>query len=173
MKHSSIEYYNLDSLHYPISNCTIGFTGTQLEMTVYQIFVLGILFNIFRPIEFHHGDCIGADADAHEVAEFFKNYFNLKNFNLKIVIHPSNINSKRAFKNGDRILKSLNPLQRNKNIVYISNIVVAAPYQEHEILRSGTWATIRYAKKINKPLIIIHPNKEFETECRNQKEDAN
>ena len=137
-------------------------------MTVYQKFVLGILLNIFRPIEFHHGDCMGADAEARDIAEFFR-----KCINLKIVIHPSDINSKRAFKNGNRILNSLNPLLRNKNIVYISDVIGAAPNQEHEILRSGTWATIRYAKKINKPLIIIHPNKEFETEYMKARLEGN
>ena len=45
-------------------------------------------------------------------------------------------------------------LNRNKNIVDASNLIFAFPFDK-EIIRSGTWSTIRYAKKINKPLIII------------------
>ena len=32
--------------------------------------------------------------------------------------------------------------------------------RNHEELRSGTWMTIRYAKKIGKKLVIIWPNGE-------------
>jgi len=37
--------------------------------------------------------------------------------------------------------------------------VLACPYgYEEEMIGSGTWATIRYALKIHKPLAIIWPN---------------
>jgi hypothetical protein len=39
--------------------------------------------------------------------------------------------------------------------------VIAAPMSSAEILRSGTWATIRYARKAGKPVLIIWPNGEL------------
>ena len=49
-------------------------------------------------------------------------------------------------------------LERNKKIVNCCDILIAAPKQINEVLRSGTWSTIRYAKKIGIEVFIILPN---------------
>ena len=44
------------------------------------------------------------------------------------------------------------PLDRNRDIVTFGrDLLIAAPLQDFEVLRSGTWATVRFAKskKIN------------------------
>jgi len=88
-----------------------GFTGTQAGMTQEQkesfknICELAASLEIF--CQFHHGDCIGADADAHDIAEKY----------MDIVIHPPLNNSKRAFKNSNKILEPKEYLTRNKDIV--------------------------------------------------------
>lgn len=43
----------------------------------------------------------------------------------------------------------LDPLSRNHVILNHTTQLEAFPAQEHEIKRSGTWATIRYARKRN------------------------
>ena len=43
----------------------IGFTGTQKGMTHHQLIKLLDELCSYSNIELHHGDCIGADAQAH------------------------------------------------------------------------------------------------------------
>lgn len=126
----------------------IGFTGTQNSMTIYQKSSLKYLFKI-KGAEFHHGDCIGSDAEAHDIAE---------ECSLEPVIHPPEDDKKRAFKKAKQIRVARPYLVRNKNIVNECDEIFATPKEFNEQLRSGTWSTIRYAKKIKKRLIIIYPN---------------
>ena len=43
-------------------------------------------------------------------------------------------------------------------ILYIADQMFAAPAQREQRLHSGTWATIRYARHVGKPLLIIYPD---------------
>lgn len=128
----------------------IGFTGTQAGMSKSQkdnFETIMTEISIFHPdFEFHHGDCIGADQEAHDiVSELTKN----------IIIHPPSNSSKRAFCKAKTMLESKPYLERNKDIVNVCEALIACP-KGSEILRSGTWSTIRYAKKINKIVYIIN-----------------
>ena len=49
-------------------------------------------------------------------------------------------------------------LVRNHDIVDVCDVLVATPGQKEEQIRSGTWATIRYARKIRKQIIIVYPD---------------
>lgn len=49
-------------------------------------------------------------------------------------------------------------LQRNRQMVDIADIVVAAPGTMKEILRSGTWATVRYADKWDIDIHLVFPD---------------
>jgi hypothetical protein len=49
-------------------------------------------------------------------------------------------------------------LQRNRNIVDAVQVMIACPRGFEEELRSGTWATIRYARKVGRKLYIIYPD---------------
>lgn len=126
----------------------IGFTGTQQGMNDNQKYLFG---NHLKDIkgEFHHGDCIGADAQAHEIAI---------RLGLEPVIHPPDIMRKRAFKTALQIRKSKPYLDRNKDIVNETELLVAAPKEMEMQLRSGTWSTIRYARKLKKNALILYPN---------------
>lgn len=125
----------------------IGFTGTQNGMTSLQKEILNYFLSKCKG-EFHHGDCIGADAEAHDIAEKY----------LEPVIHPPIIQSKRAFKKAKRIATPLPYLVRNKIIVSETDELIAAPKEFEEQMRSGTWSTIRHAKKLKKRVAIIYPN---------------
>lgn len=100
--------------------------------------------------EFHHGDCIGADFDAHQIVSKINKH--------RIVIHPCDIVYMRAFCVGDEILKPRKPLTRNEIMVDLCEILFATPGEFLEKQRGGTWFTIRYARKTSKPLIIIFPD---------------
>ena len=48
-------------------------------------------------------------------------------------------------------------LERNKEIVASSNLLIACPVGDKEELRSGTWSTVRFARKICTELVIVYP----------------
>ena len=133
----------------------IGFTGSQRGMTDYQRETFKELIENLGPIEFHHGDCIGADTDAHIIVR----HVSVKS---EITGHPPIASEKRAFCNCDYLEVLKDYLIRNHEIVKATDFMIATPQQFGEILRSGTWATIRYAKKLKKHITIIYPNGEKE-----------
>ena len=131
----------------------IGFTGTRNGITKDQerrIVQLAILLEIH---EFHHGDCIGSDIKAHKVIKKL-------NANIKIIIHPPSYTGCRAYCRGNIILTPLPYLDRNRDIVDSSDILIATP-DTKERVRSGTWSTVRYARRKGKEVIIINPNGEI------------
>lgn len=133
----------------------LGFTGTQNGMRLEQRNALRRLLRQLQPNEFHHGDCIGADEQAHRIVRKVAP-------NCRIVIHPPSNPSKRAWCEGDVILPEKDYLVRNRDIVNVSTEMVATPYERIEQLRSGTWSTIRYARKNNRKLHLLLPEGEFE-----------
>jgi hypothetical protein len=139
----------------------IGFTGTQNGMTRKQGESFLLLIRELGINEFHHGDCIGADAQAHKIVS------NLTD--AQIMVHPPDKNIKRAFCKSNNVAQPLPYLERNKIIVNESNILIATPNQYKEVLRSGTWSTIRYAKKSNKTCYIIFPDGNIEI-CNSSEE---
>ena len=133
----------------------IGFTGTRHGMAKIQKQVLDReLLNIMHIFAeqtwyFHHGDCVGADAEAHEIAI---------SCGASIMIHPPVKETLRAFcKPYTRMYEPKHYLVRNFDIVAACDKIYACP-KGPESMRSGTWSTIRYAKKQNKPLVIITPD---------------
>jgi len=128
----------------------VGFTGTQRGMSEFQriSFEAGLRFMFEPDSEFHHGDCIGADEQAQSIA-----------MRLGFIIHiyPPIDPKKRAFCNGPHIMVPKPYLERNHDIVDATDILIATPGEAIEQLRSGTWATIRYARKKNRKLLIIGP----------------
>jgi len=132
----------------------LGFTGTQRGMTPEQKHSFESLIGEQMPIEFHHGDCIGADSDAHDIVETLDESL--------IIIHPPSNDSKRAYKQGRNPLNYTHPakpyLDRNKDIVEATDSLIACPGEGSEQLRSGTWSTVRYARKLRRPIYVILPD---------------
>lgn len=128
----------------------VAFTGTQRGMTAEQFdrFCSALTLDVMAFDWFHHGDCIGADAQAHAA---------VRRLTTRIHVHPCNIPSKRAFCVGDAASPVAPPLDRNRVMVDLSAALIATPGQMVEELRSGTWSTIRYARK-RIPVHIIWPD---------------
>lgn len=127
----------------------IGFTGTQHGMNRKQLEELRRFLQRTEAYELHHGDCIGADAQAHAIALAL---------GVSIVIHPPINPAKRAFCKGTEVLPENEYLIRNHHIVDQTDILVAAPKTDYYQLRSGTWATVRYAKLLDKPVVVLLPS---------------
>jgi hypothetical protein len=127
----------------------IGFTGTSKGMSSYQRQRVSDLLKELTPDLVRHGDCIGADTEFHQIAS---------SLNIKTCIHPPDNDSKRAFNKSDSILPVKPYLDRNKDIVDMSDMLIATPETSKEALRSGTWSTVRYAKRAGKEVILCNPD---------------
>ena len=107
-------------------------------------------------ITFIHGDCFGADADAHSICQATL----IRDINC----YPCNLSNQRAFTDAKQIGNPLPPLERNKIIAEGCDILIACPATDHEVQRSGTWATIRHRDKLQYDIppcggyIIIWPD---------------
>jgi hypothetical protein len=140
-------------------NMKIGFTGTRQGMTPYQKSRVLYLFHLYGLTEFHHGDCVGADAEAHVIAEGIIGC-------ERIVIHPPKISDLRAFCDAAKILPTKDYTKRNRDIVDSVDIMIATPKSRKEQQRGlGTWSTIRYSENCMtggylKRLHIIFPESE-------------
>jgi hypothetical protein len=130
----------------------VGFTGTARGMNLGQKLELHTLLegllSVHGTVVFHHGDCVGADAEAHKIA---------KEIGLRVVVHPPTNPRFRAYCTGDEIRSVAPYLDRNRAIVHESAILIATPAQRNEVLRSGTWATVRTARKAERKVIILYP----------------
>ena len=130
---------------------SVGITGTQAGMTEAQFAALELLLPHLGMTELHAGDCIGVDA---EIVTYVKELLP----SVKTVGHPPLIADKRAFLEYDEEREQKDYLTRNHDIVNESEYVIACPKEAGEVLRSGTWATVRYARKTEKTVIIIKPD---------------
>lgn len=129
----------------------IGFTGTQKGIAAAQGAVLFLRVSLWAPsTTAHHGECIGADAAFHGIC---------MSLHIPIIGHPPINQSKRAVLQGFQSQwEPKEYLDRNKDIVCCSDLLIATPGEYEEQLRSGTWSTIRYARKLKVPRYIIYPD---------------
>lgn len=137
----------------------VGFTGTQVGLTDSQIAALArTLVNLGCAV-LHHGSCVGADAQAHYIARVM---------GAAVELHPPLNTSKMArcsMLAGEWTHASAPYLARNRAIAEATEVLVACPREETgEELRSGTWATVRYARKLGRPVYIVRPSGRVEQE---------
>jgi hypothetical protein len=128
----------------------IGFTGTS-----YRFPTLAVGEQLITRLkqlwdegerEFHHGDCIHMDEWAALRA---------REIGFTLICHPPLNDWKRAFVTSHLTLPPKPYLARNKDIVKCSRLLLACPNTQAEELRSGTWMTIRWARKMNVPVEIF------------------
>jgi hypothetical protein len=128
----------------------IGMTGNRTGISEKAMKRFRKLMNKSEDIkEGHHGDCLGADTDFHD---------ELTEKRIKTIIHPPDIDTARAFSKGTETRKPKPYIARNHDIVDECDVLIGFPSSDQEAVRSGTWATIRYARKIDRRIYIIFPN---------------
>lgn len=146
----------------------VGFTGTREGCTAAQR--MSFLHWLQKQPgggvdELHHGCCVGADADAVGIADFMPRA-------LAIIGHPPCVKSMvsaKAVEQSTTVLPAKPYLQRNHDIVDATDVLLACP-QGPEEQRSGTWATIRYARKAGRNVVIFWPNGKVTEENTNPTE---
>lgn len=135
----------------PVQNkFIVGFTGTRKGMTENQKSEFSKFIWNLNPYEFHHGDCVGADYDAHQIVRSMCPQ-------CKIILHPGDTESKRANCVGDVRHHPILNKDRNFRIIKDTNMLIACPNTEEEIVRSGTWHTVRLARRLRRPVWIFKP----------------
>lgn len=139
----------------------VGFTGTRAGLTAQQLLELNRWFSasviINRLVsEFHHGCCVGADGSLAEIAHARRE----PGMGYLIHAHPSDIpalTDEAALASADVTHPVRPPLDRNRDIVDACDLLLACP-DGPERQRSGTWATVRYARKKRKRVVVFWPD---------------
>lgn len=153
----------------------IGVTATRRGLTDAQINQLvgaltgRVLRDAREGVEtyLHHGACVGGDEECVRVIAALRRIVRCQ---IRIVAHPGqdrpDLISAEALALSDTV-RGLRPnLRRNRAIVdevvltgRAHGIVLAFPAGPDEVRRgSGTWATVRYARRVQAALRIIYPD---------------
>lgn len=129
-----------------------GVTATQEGMTEAQKSVARILLE--GTTEMHNGFCIGGDEDFLRLAD---------ELGIKLIVgHPPIKHNKMTKYVPLHVPVTMRPpyeyLTRNHHIVEETQQLIAASKEMQEVLRSGTWSTVRRARALKRLLKIILPN---------------
>lgn len=128
----------------------VGFTGTRNGMTEAQAEVFRVLLSSLKATEFHHGDCVGADDQAANIAH---------DLTITIVIHPPLDTTLAAGnKHATKTFPAKGHLARNRCIVENTDVLIGTPKEMGHQTSGGTWYTIDYAKTEEKIVFIIFPD---------------
>jgi hypothetical protein len=150
----------------------VGFTGTRDGMTPEQkTTFVEVLSPYHGRFDFHHGDCLGADDEAHGlvVGDLLLN--DPGSGDPRIAIHPPSDPKLRARRRpclefGDWLCPEKPYLERNRDIVDACDMLIACPKERRpdipvdptNLYSGGTWYTVRYAQTVDKPITIIWPD---------------
>lgn len=134
-------------------NNTIGFTGSRRGLSASQTRELEKMLIDTKATHFAHGCCIGSDVGFHWLVRNVKHDAKIKGYRATTVSQQDTL----VVANCDELFEHiLPPLQRNRHLIHGVAELWAAP-SGPEVLRSGTWATIRHAKG-RIPIVIVYPN---------------
>ena len=124
-----------------------GFTGTRNGMTQEQWEWLCSELRAGQP--FHHGGCVGSDAQSHELALAVGS---------PVIVHPP-INPKLRMPYDPRAtwLPAKDYLPRDRDIVDATSRLLATPDGPRRP-HSGTWFTIDYATTLHRPVLVCYPD---------------
>lgn len=129
----------------------VGITGTRRLLTIHQVTWLHDQMKYAHAS--HHGACMGADSISHTLA--------LRR-EIPITVHPP-VDLRYADLStlvnlpGVTVLDKKPYLERNRDIANACEVLLALP-DGPERVRSGTWSTIRYARKIGRRGWICFPD---------------
>ena len=123
-------------------------------MTPRQKDQVRLILEVLAVSEAHHGDCLGADADFHKLVQEVSF---TKGLNATIVVHPPSNSKYRAYLKGQEEYSPMPYLERDRDIVDDTQILVATP-DGPEKQRSGTWYTVRYARNLERPILVVYPD---------------
>lgn len=127
---------------------TVGIIGHRGHATRYQIRVIKKLLDTPHYHTILHSDSIGVEALVHEVADHLMK---------RIITYPPLSSRLRA--DCKTPFKKVAVSNRLENLVSDSGLLIALPRTNTERPKDRTWRAINNARKLQKPLIIVFPNK--------------
>ena len=131
----------------------LGFTGTRAGLTQAQRAAFPGLIATY-PTVFIHGGAPGAD-------EWADAYFAVGCTGTRIEVYPTG-DARHCYWLGQRGPREVHPprapLTRNRIIAERCDHLLACPVTSTEVLRSGTWATVRYDRAVGKPITLLLPD---------------
>lgn len=123
----------------------VSFTGTREGMSTLQwIAVRALLLRKRELITLAaHGNCKGSDAEFHKLVR------EICGKSVYIAVFPSTCNATRMPdpEDADYIAPPKGPVDRDRDIVRIGHDALIATPLASEGRRSGTWTTVRFARK--------------------------
>lgn len=138
----------------------VGFTGTREGCTPAQGGALARLVRDWEDMtEFHHGAAFGADTEAVTHVAYYQP-------GAAIHARPCDIkgaSSYAALSASQVTHPARRPLDRNGDIVAACAALVVCPAGP-EVMRSGTWATVRRARKARRRMVFVWPDGSVTTE---------
>jgi len=133
----------------------LGITGTRHGLSTAQYAALRCVLEEMEPAALLHGACRGADAVAIAIA------CAALEPTPYIIAYPCTLKSwtdADALTYSDEVFQPQPPLQRNRCIVRDCDHLLALPQGMTEEVRSGTWSTVRAARKAGRPITIVWPD---------------
>ena len=157
----------------------VGFTGTRKGMTDVQMSRFREYLVEYRrkmnpevEVVLHHGDCKGADYQAHMLAY---------ETDWAVEIHPgldkNDESPHRAHcydERPDNVREVYDPApygSRNMDIIMSSAMLLATPKTKEQTPRSGTWGTINAALRMGRPVIYFYPDGSVDAEGMHDEDD--
>lgn len=119
-------------------------------MTELQNHAVLNLLRVHAPTEFGHGDCVGADAQAAEMAY---------GLGIRIMCFPPVHDGNRAFTSfNHETFPAETYFARNRRIVSWCDLLIGCPPTMERLVNGGTWYTLDYAKRIKRQTRVCWPN---------------
>ena len=125
----------------------IGFTGNRYGLRPDQKTQIEDLLDKYDHITVSHGDCVGSDTDFHLLCISYK--YRHPEKTVTVHIYPPDNPRLRGFNKGDVVMPEKPYLQRNMDIIKNCSLLIGCPVDKNkEEQRSGTWSTIRQARRL-------------------------
>ena len=129
----------------------IGITGTREGLSITQRESLINILSKYNHVgtQLHTGCCVGVDTQVAELV------LEIRYDKIRLIGHPPiKKHNQGATDMYDMLLPEKNYLERDRIIVNSTAMLIACPLNL-TTQKGGTWYTINYAQKKNKPVIIL------------------
>jgi hypothetical protein len=139
----------------------VGFTGSRFGMTDAQQQEFLILMGKLGAVEFHHGDCIGADDQAATLTRGIelKEEGDDRIYEIAIVVHPPEDETHRASNpHWTTMMPPKRHFARNRDIVDETELLIATPNCQPLAMFGDMKYTVEYARKKGKDVYVIWPS---------------